>query len=103
MDTNKFFKPKNIEERKIQYEKELEAECQEKYHMSIDKFKNIYFSFFDQMDEPEKTKAKNNFDVTHAINYPEPRKISDAIFSGFQWGKTPEGWPHWKKIWMKLI
>jgi len=55
---NKFLKPKNIEERKIQYEEELEIEYQRRFHMSIDEFKGIYFSFYDQMNEPERTKAK---------------------------------------------
>jgi len=65
----------------------------------LKKLKQIYFSFYDQMDEPEKTKAKIRFDIVHAISYPEPRKISDAIMSGFLWNKfTNEGFEYWKKV-----
>jgi len=41
---NKFFKPKNIEERKLQYEKELEEELKklrETYILYVNKFENI--------------------------------------------------------------
>ena len=36
-----FFKPKNLKSREEKHFKELEIECQEEFHMSVDKLKNI--------------------------------------------------------------
>ena len=97
-----FFKPKNLKSREEKYEKELEAECQEKYHMSIDKFKNIYFSFFDQMDEPERAWAKECFDIDSAIKYGLPEKIDEAILQGVHLNSDKHGGlAYWRKIYNK--
>jgi len=97
-DIDDFFKPKNLKSREEKLEKRLKIECQKKFHMSIDELKNIYFSLYDQMKEPEKSQAKNNFDIERTMEYPIPETISDAIEFGFQWVKTPEGFIYWDKI-----
>ena len=96
-----FFKPKNLNSRQEKYEKEFEAECQEIFNMSIDKLKSIYFSFYDQMNEPEKSQAKNNFNIEAPMSNDIPKSISDAIGCGFYWFETPEGNKYWNIIFVK--
>jgi len=101
---NKFFKPKHIDERKLQYEKELETKCQEKFGISIGRLKSIYFSFYAKMDEPERSQAKNNFDIKYPLQYSVigfPKTISYAIYFGFGWYNASEEWDYWMKIYNK--
>jgi len=82
-----FFKPKNLKSREEKVEK---------------KTKDIYFSFFDKMNEPERTQAKNNFVMDEAmLEGATPTTISNALRLGFVWGKTPEGLKYWDEIWEK--
>ena len=97
-----FFKPKNLKSREEKLRKELEFKCQEIFHMSVDELKNIYFSFYDQLDEPEKTKAKNNWDIEFAMKHSIPKTISDAIIKGFHWVVGSSGSAYyWNKIYKK--
>ena len=84
-----FFKPKNLKSREERYLKEKE------------KIRNIYFSFYDQMDEPEQTQAKDNFDVESEEDNSLPNSISEAINYGFQWHEAPEGSKYWSIIFDK--
>jgi len=83
---NKFFKPKNIEERKLQLEEDK---------ITLQK---VYFSLYDQLSEPYKTQTKDNFDIDFAMRCPIPKTISEAIFCGFYWHDTPENRLYWAEI-----
>jgi len=87
---NKFFKPKNIEERKFQYEIEL---VEKKWLLQ-----KIYFFFFDKMDEPERSIAKGNFDIIRIIRLPIPSSTHEAICYGFNWFEVPERYAYWDVI-----
>ena len=97
-----FFKPKNLNSREEKLKKKLEILCQEKFHMSIDKLKSIYFPFYDKMDEPYRTKAKNNWDAGNAIDFFIPKTIYDAVVYGFDWGESPQRYEYWEKIYDTL-
>jgi len=97
-----FFKPKNLKSRQEKRLKQLEIECQKKYHMSIDELKSIYFSIFDQMKKAERIRAKKNFDIEEAMKvHFIPTTISGAINGGFYWAQAPEGHNYWQKIFSK--
>jgi len=100
---HKFLKPKNIKERKLQYEEDIRNECQEKFHMSIDELKSVFFSLYNQLPEPERSKAKNNFDIKFLIEYATgiQKTISFAIRFGFKWDETFEGFDYWDTLWEK--
>jgi len=90
----KFLKPKNIEERKLQYERGLK----EKQRF----LQKVYFSLYDKLSEPERTQAKNNFDIERAINFVIPKTTFDAVIIGFYWPNTPEGLEYWEKIYVNV-
>jgi len=92
-DIDSFFKPKNISSRE-------EKLCQEKFHMSTDELKDIYFSFYDQMDEPERSRAKQNFDIEKVINLGVPSHLLKAIeySSADDWQKNEEEAKYWGKV-----
>jgi len=81
-----FFKPKNLKSR------------EEKYLKDKEKHRNIYFSFFDQMDEPERSRAKAFLDINNAMSAPLPCTISDAIVDGIDWVLSPGGVKYWGRI-----
>lgn len=62
-----------------------------------DKLREVYFSFYNQMDEPERGAAKINFDMADCHADMPPEKITDALASGFPWGKG-ESFDYWKGI-----
>jgi len=84
---NKFLKPKNIELRKQELQKEIEEKekeiCQK------------YFSFYDKLPDPYKIQAKNNF--VKGIKC-DVDVISNTLLHGFTWDKTPEGYNYWEDI-----
>ena len=45
--------------------------------------RNIYFSFYDKMEEPERSEVKENWNYICAKRYNIPTNISYAIFTGF--------------------
>ena len=92
-----FFKPKNLKSREEKRFKELEIECQKKFHISLDRLKGIYFSFFNQLNEPERSKAKKDFDIEFAVKCGVPKTILDAINNGVNWG-VPGGYEYWIHI-----
>ena len=81
-----FFKPKNLKSREEKYE---------------NKIRDIYFSFFDQMNEPERTQAKKNFNIKFASFWDMPTTICNAINSGFEWINTPEIPDYWGRVYKK--
>jgi len=97
-DIDDFFKPKNLKSRERKTYEKFEAKCQETFHMSVDELRSIFFSLYDQMDEPERTKAKNDFDIENVMGYFIPRTIFESIIGGFAWYETPDGSKYWSII-----
>lgn len=57
--------------------------------------RNIYFSFYDKMDEPERSEAKENL---KKLEYTDIQNISESINSGFIWDETTQGQEYWSNI-----
>lgn len=54
-----------------------------------DKLRKIYFALYDQMDEPERSQAKANWNY-YFSKYISPLTIYESIRYGFNWAKTNE-------------
>ena len=82
--------------------KELEKkrkECVNEWgEEEVERLTNLYFSFYDQLPEPYKTQAKDNFDIAEALTMRDPKNISQALSKGFYWRETPEGDSYWRQF-----
>ena len=58
--------------------------------------RNIYFSFYDKMDEPESTYAKENF--RHTSDKEKSTNLMHSISHGFVWSETSQGAEYWINI-----
>ena len=56
--------------------------------------KDIYFGFYDQLTEPERSQAKENYKEKTT----SPICLGEAINSGFIWEDSPQGDGYWRKI-----
>ena len=67
------------------------------------KRKRVTLEFFNQLREPERSQAIENYD--NAASNTVPDYIENAIMSGFDWEETPQGQGHkyWENIWESLI
>jgi len=65
-----FFKPKNLKSREEKYLKEKE------------KLREIYFLFYDHMQEPERSELKNIFDIEYAICFAIPNQCQMQSLMG---------------------
>ena len=63
-----------------------------------EQLKKIYFDFYDQMEEPERSEAKANFTNESANNELKPLTIMEAIFRGFFWKETKQNYEYWNNI-----
>lgn len=65
-----------------------------------DKLRKIYFEFYDQMDEPERSEAKENLRITEydVASKIIPKSIKDALYSGFVWSGTKQDSDYWSDI-----
>lgn len=62
--------------------------------------KEIYYKFFDQMEEPEKSEAKANLEPV--ISSTEiPTTIQEAIGFAFNWSDSPKKIDYWREIYLK--
>ena len=60
--------------------------------------RNIYFSFYDKMEEPERSEVKENWNYEWASHFIPPNIISQSINNGFDWKDNAE---YWVKIYDK--
>ena len=63
-----------------------------------DKLRKIYFALYDQMDEPERSQAKENWSDEWAKYKIKPTNISDSLWAGCIWDKTPQKHEYWKRL-----
>lgn len=69
--------------------------------MTEQELKEIYFGFYDQLNEPERSEAKENWSYEWAKNTEVPDKLTMAIFYGFNWTPTKQGSDYWDNIWLE--
>lgn len=70
--------------------------------MTKEELKDIYFGFYDQLNEPERSEAKQNWDYDRAKHVQVRVEIHNCIFAGFVWSKTKQGEEYWLNIDMQL-
>ncbi len=63
----------------------------ENHFSEEENLRNIYFSFYDQMDEPERSEAKENWKKSE---YTDIQNISESINGGFGRFDTKQGSPY---------
>ena len=63
-----------------------------------EQLKKIYFDFYDQMEEPERSEAKENYDYQCAKIESVPTDIYPAICLGFNWNETKQCYEYWSII-----
>ena len=63
-----------------------------------EQLKKIYFDFYDQMEEPERSEAKENYDYQCAKIESVPTDIYTAICLGFSWNETKQCYEYWSII-----
>lgn len=68
--------------------------------MTKEELRDIYFGFYDQLIEPERSRAKKNWDYDCAKKQSVPRTTRDAIGYGFKWDNTfpLQGQDYWWRI-----
>lgn len=64
-----------------------------------EKIKELYFGFYDQMDEPERSEAKENWNYGDL----DCDSIAEALYGGFSWNGTPQGHNYWIGIKDKYV
>jgi len=64
--------------------------------------RNIYFSFYDKMDEPERSKAKGNWNYDFAKSRNNPKYIYNAVNHGFEWNDKDGYWNDIYKKYFKI-
>lgn len=60
-----------------------------------EKLRKIYFDFYDKMEEPERSEAKENWDYEYANLCENPENLYWAINKGFQFNRSGV---YWRKI-----
>lgn len=60
--------------------------------------KEIYIDFYNQLKEPYKTQAIDNFDSDFAKAFSLPNTLQGAIAGGFYWLKSPQGQVYWHNV-----
>ena len=65
--------------------------------MTKEDLRDIYFGFYDQLNEPERSEAKTNWDYSYTDDC-VPKKLETAIMFGFEWEFTPQSHDYWSKI-----
>lgn len=68
--------------------------------MTKEELRDIYFGFYDQLNEPERSRAKKNWDYEWAKIRKVPQSVRDAVNTGFEWEKTfpLQGQDYWWRI-----
>lgn len=65
---------------------------------TIELRKQIFMSFYDQMDEPERSYAINNFDEGRGDPDYLPQTVGEAILHGFSWDTETDDPDYWDAI-----
>jgi len=55
-----------------------------------------YFAFYDQLPEPYRTQAKENYDDDFSSD--NPRSLRKALTLGFSWGRTSQDADYWNAL-----
>jgi hypothetical protein len=76
---------------------EIEKSIIKKYDSQEKKLKKYYFSFYDKMEEPERSEAKKNWSYDYCNNN-TPETVHGAIILGFSWTQSKQGNEYWKNI-----
>jgi hypothetical protein len=63
--------------------------------------RDIYFGFYDQLNEPECSEAKENWDYSFC-SISLPRNLIVSLQDGFNWEDTKQGYQYWQEICTKL-
>lgn len=68
--------------------------------MTKEELRDIYFGFYDQLNEPERSQAKTNWDYDWAKDREVPIEVRCAVNTGFQWSNTfpLQGQDYWWRI-----
>lgn len=66
--------------------------------MKEEKLREIYFKFYDELEEPCRTQAKKNWDYSWASKRDVPIDIYSSVMNGFRWECSIEGLVYWTKL-----
>ena len=64
-----------------------------------EKLREVYYNFYDQLPEPYRSQAKENWDYTCAKDIGIPIDLNRALCKGFSWKHAPQGREYWKNVW----
>lgn len=65
--------------------------------MTKKELQSIYFKFYDELNEPECSEAKENWDYNRARDT-VPKTLNQAIVCGFIWDRTKQDFRYWNSI-----
>jgi len=71
--------------------------------MNKSELQQLYFQFYDQLPEPYRTQAKENWDWKFENITEEVSCIYIAIFNGFSWSNSKEGVMYWHNLYRMLL
>lgn len=66
--------------------------------MTKQELQAVYFGFYDQLNEPERTEAKENWSYLFTMDYSYPNDLSDSIVRGFGWENQKQSVDYWINI-----
>ncbi len=62
----------------------------------ISERKRVTLEFFEQLNEPERSEAIENFN--EGTSNKTPSCLANAVFFCINWTDSPQGWDYWDKI-----
>lgn len=65
--------------------------------MTKEELRDIYFGFYDQLNEPERSEAKENYNYNFGEDR-EPESVRDSVALGFSLTTTRQGFSYWNSI-----
>lgn len=66
--------------------------------MTKEELRDIYFGFYDQLNELERSEAKENWNEDFSQMYAIPSSVKEATFRGFCWDSSSQKRQYWKDI-----
>ena len=62
----------------------------------------VYYDFYQQLDEPYKSQAIENYNEGFSFKFATPEKLSTSIINGFSWHYSPEKDEYWQILYDKI-
>lgn len=59
--------------------------------------------WLEELPEPYRTQALNNYDEGFAIILSPIEDVVDALLASFSWNHSKEGWDYWENVRLEIL